>query len=79
MKGAIPSKCQENTSRGFTSLRVAGANPRTRLSRECTSVAASQGALVSQDTLTATREIQKPQNNLYEPREKLKCTMTTKK
>jgi hypothetical protein len=46
-------------SRKPSPFLVAGANPRSRRSGECTSAASSQGALVSQDTLKTTREEQK--------------------
>jgi hypothetical protein len=52
-------KCQEIPLRGPPSPHVAGADPRSTRSGKCTSAASSQGALVHQDTLKKTLELQK--------------------
>jgi hypothetical protein len=59
MKETGLSKRQEIPPRGPPSPHVAGANPRSTRSGKCTSAASSQGALVHQDTLKTTRELQK--------------------
>jgi hypothetical protein len=59
MKETGLSKRQEIPPSGPPSPRVAGPNPRSTRRGKRTSAASSQGALVHQDTLKTTRELQK--------------------
>jgi hypothetical protein len=61
--------------RGPPSPHVAGANPRSTRSEKYTSAASSQGALVHQDTLKTTRELQKNHHDIQSPRESLKSSI----
>jgi hypothetical protein len=72
MKETGISKRQEIPPRVPSSSHVAGANPRSTRSGKCASAASSQGALVHQDTLKTTRELQKNQHVNQSPRESLK-------
>jgi hypothetical protein len=72
MKETGLSKRQEIPLRGRPSPHVAVANPRSTRSGKCTSAASSQGALVHQDTLKTTRELQNNHHVIQSPCESLK-------
>jgi hypothetical protein len=73
MKEICLSKRQQiPLPRGRPSPRVAGANPRCTRTGKCTSAASSQRALVYQDILKTTRELQKNHQVKQSPRESLK-------
>jgi hypothetical protein len=75
MKGTGLSKRQKIPLCGPPSPHVNGANPRSTRIVKCTSAASSQGALVRQDTLETTRELQKNHHDKQSQRESLKIFM----